>query len=114
MKRRLAVVILFALLSASSAKKFGRCELASILTRNGIPKNKIADWICLATAESSLNSRAINRNKNGSKDYGIFQLFSRITSLHPSNVQRKSTRDTDSMHGTAGRTSAEERTFLPT
>nr|BAK20441.1 lysozyme [Haemaphysalis longicornis] len=74
MKRRLAVVILFALLSASSAKKFGRCELASILTRNGIPKNKIADWICLATAESSLNSRAINRNKNGSKDYGIFQI----------------------------------------
>ncbi|XP_070394956.1 lysozyme c-1-like isoform X1 [Dermacentor albipictus] len=64
----------FVLLSAASAKKYGRCELASILVRNGIPRNQVPDWICLATAESSLNSKAVNRNRNHSTDYGIFQI----------------------------------------
>ncbi|KAK8779678.1 lysozyme c-1-like [Amblyomma americanum] len=68
------VLVLLALVCASGAKKYGRCELASILVRNGIPRNRIPDWICLATAESSLNSKAINKNKNGSTDYGIFQI----------------------------------------
>ncbi|KAM9113400.1 lysozyme C-like [Pangshura tecta] len=33
--------------------------------------------VCLAKHESSYNTRAINRNKDGSSDYGIFQLNSK-------------------------------------
>ncbi|CAN7983189.1 unnamed protein product [Ixodes pacificus] len=73
MRVRLALLV-FALLEASTAKKFSRCELASTLVRGGVPKPQIPDWICLAQAESSLNSRATNRNKNGSTDFGIFQI----------------------------------------
>ncbi|EEC00236.1 putative lysozyme [Ixodes scapularis] len=73
MRVRLALLV-FALLEASAAKKFTRCELASALVRGGVPKPQIPDWICLAQAESSLNSRATNRNKNGSTDFGIFQI----------------------------------------
>ncbi|KAH7947417.1 hypothetical protein HPB52_011812 [Rhipicephalus sanguineus] len=68
-----ASLALFALLSVANAKVYGRCELASILVRNGIPRSKVPDWICLAQAESSLNSKAVNRNRNRSIDYGIFQ-----------------------------------------
>uniref|UniRef100_G3MMW8 lysozyme n=1 Tax=Amblyomma maculatum TaxID=34609 RepID=G3MMW8_AMBMU len=69
-----SVLVLLVLVCGSRAKIYGRCELASTLVRNGIPKNLIPDWICLATAESSLNTKAINKNKNGSTDYGIFQI----------------------------------------
>ncbi|KAK8779676.1 hypothetical protein V5799_018981 [Amblyomma americanum] len=68
------LLVLLALVCSSRAKVYGRCELASILVRSGIPRNQIPDWICLATAESSLNSNAINRNTDGSTDYGIFQI----------------------------------------
>uniref|UniRef100_L7MBS7 lysozyme n=1 Tax=Rhipicephalus pulchellus TaxID=72859 RepID=L7MBS7_RHIPC len=69
-----ASLALFALLIVANAKVYGRCELASILVRNGIPRIKVPDWICLAQAESSLNSKAVNRNRNRSIDYGIFQI----------------------------------------
>lgn len=71
---RETIALVLLLVGASSAKVFTRCQLASALARNGIPRAQIPDWVCLANAESSLNSRATNRNKNGSTDYGIFQI----------------------------------------
>ncbi|XP_067135997.1 lysozyme c-1-like [Centruroides vittatus] len=58
----------------AEGKVYKRCEMASILARNGIPRNQIPNWICLIRHESNFNSRATNRNRNGSKDYGIFQI----------------------------------------
>ncbi|XP_077485982.1 lysozyme C-like [Amblyomma americanum] len=75
MRISLALVLL-ALVRGSRARRYGRCELASILVRNGIPRSRIPDWICMATAESSLNSKAIHKNQDGSTDYGIFQINS--------------------------------------
>ena len=37
----------------------------------------LANWVCLSKWESSYNTRAINRNTDGSTDYGIFQINSR-------------------------------------
>ncbi|XP_070394957.1 lysozyme c-1-like isoform X2 [Dermacentor albipictus] len=47
-----------------------------LLESNGFAGNwfVIPKGICLATAESSLNSKAVNRNRNHSTDYGIFQI----------------------------------------
>ncbi|CAL1602331.1 unnamed protein product [Knipowitschia caucasica] len=37
----------------------------------------LADWVCLVENESSFNTNALNsRNRNGSKDYGLFQINS--------------------------------------
>ncbi|XP_077488084.1 lysozyme c-1-like [Amblyomma americanum] len=73
MRIHLSLVFL-ALVCSCRAKVYDRCELASILVGSGIPKSQIPDWICLATAESSLDSNAINGNTDGSTDYGIFQI----------------------------------------
>ncbi|XP_030403048.1 lysozyme C-like [Gopherus evgoodei] len=57
-----------------------RCRLVRIFRQQsleGFVGRKVADWVCLAKHESSYNTRAINRNKNGSSDYGIFQINSK-------------------------------------
>uniref|UniRef100_A0A8C3SDN2 lysozyme n=1 Tax=Chelydra serpentina TaxID=8475 RepID=A0A8C3SDN2_CHESE len=57
-----------------------RCQLVRILRQHrleGFVGRTVADWVCLAKHESSYNTRAINRNKNGSSDYGIFQINSK-------------------------------------
>ncbi|KAK8779677.1 hypothetical protein V5799_018982 [Amblyomma americanum] len=112
MRIHLSLVFL-ALVCSCRAKVYDRCELASILVGSGIPESQIPDWICLATAESSLDSNAINGNTDGSTDYGIFQHSSRTTSPHPCSVQKRSTSNKGSRRGTAGRTSAKDRTSPP-
>uniref|UniRef100_A0A182WJG9 Lysozyme n=1 Tax=Anopheles minimus TaxID=112268 RepID=A0A182WJG9_9DIPT len=56
------------------AKTFGKCELAKTLANNGIARASLPDWICLVQHESGFSTTATNNNKNGSKDYGIFQI----------------------------------------
>ncbi|CAM9971353.1 unnamed protein product [Lampetra fluviatilis] len=58
------------------AKVFARCELAKALHDMGVGKASLGDWVCLAQAESSYNTRATYHNYNGSTDYGIFQINS--------------------------------------
>ncbi|XP_049541918.1 lysozyme c-1-like [Anopheles darlingi] len=57
-----------------SGKTFGKCELAKILVDKGISKSAVPDWICLVQHESAFSSTATNKNKNGSTDYGLFQI----------------------------------------
>uniref|UniRef100_A0A8C8SMJ8 lysozyme n=1 Tax=Pelusios castaneus TaxID=367368 RepID=A0A8C8SMJ8_9SAUR len=57
-----------------------RCELVQILRRAGLEgfvRRTVADWTCLVQHESNYNTRAINRNKNRSTDYGLFQINSK-------------------------------------
>nr|BAF75844.1 c-type lysozyme [Scophthalmus rhombus] len=73
--------LLFLLLVAvAGAKVFERCELARLLKSYGMNNYRgisLADWVCLSQWESSYNTRATNRNTDGSTDYGIFQINSR-------------------------------------
>ncbi|KAG5671031.1 hypothetical protein PVAND_001249 [Polypedilum vanderplanki] len=70
--------LLFAIFAFSEAKVFTKCELVKALYKAGIPKSKLRDWACLVQHESSYNSKAKGGpNKNGSYDYGIFQINSK-------------------------------------
>ncbi|XP_053675128.1 lysozyme c-1-like [Anopheles nili] len=57
-----------------NGKTVGKCELAKALFNNGIAKASIPNWICLVQNESAFNTAATNKNKNGSTDYGLFQI----------------------------------------
>lgn len=53
-------------------------EVAALLRQAGFPESSIGRMVCTAKYESSFYERASNRNRNGSSDYGLFQ----INSLH--------------------------------
>ncbi|OAL68001.1 lysozyme [Trichophyton violaceum] len=60
------------------AKTFNRCELAKELKKQGFAKENLPDWVCLVEAESSRRSHKIGKvNKNGSQDFGLFQINDR-------------------------------------
>ncbi|KAF2357914.1 Glycoside hydrolase family 22 [Trinorchestia longiramus] len=69
-----------ALLAATShARVFTKCQLAKKLKCTyKIPKNKLADWVCLVKAESNYNTAVVNTNNDGSKDYGLFQISNKV------------------------------------
>lgn len=50
--------------------------LIQLLTAQGFPQEDIPMLTCIATKESSLNPKAINKtgNRNGTKDHGLFQI----------------------------------------
>lgn len=69
---------LLLLLIGVEGKIFRKCELVNTLVRNGVPRNQIANWVCLAKHESNFNSRIKSRmNRNRSFDHGIFQINDR-------------------------------------
>ncbi|KAJ8338904.1 hypothetical protein SKAU_G00356900 [Synaphobranchus kaupii] len=73
-------LVFLLLVAAASAKTFSRCELARTLKYAGMDGYygiSLADWVCLSKWESDYNTRATNRNTDGSTDYGIFQINSR-------------------------------------
>ncbi|XP_056156057.1 lysozyme C-like [Lampris incognitus] len=73
-------LLLLLLVAVASAKVFNRCEWARVLKRNGMDGYggySLANWVCLTQWESSYNTAATNSNRNGSTDYGIFQINSR-------------------------------------
>ncbi|XP_003476141.1 lysozyme C-like [Cavia porcellus] len=61
-------------------KIYKRCELAKALKEKGMAGYhgiSLANWMCLAKAESSYNTRVTNYNPGDkSTDYGIFQINS--------------------------------------
>ncbi|KAG2464908.1 LYSC protein, partial [Polypterus senegalus] len=77
----LAVLLLVGICSPATGKVYGRCELAKILKASGMSGYRgvqLADWVCLAKWESDYNTNAENHNTDGSTDYGIFQINSRL------------------------------------
>ena len=67
----------------SESKVFQRCELARELVKShGFSCSDISDWICLVQSESSYNTKAIHKNTDGSVDYGLFQVCSKVTQRH--------------------------------
>ncbi|NXF30782.1 LYSC protein, partial [Nyctibius bracteatus] len=78
----LLLLLLLALLTmVTRAKVFRRCELARVLQRNGLEGYRgysLANWLCMAFYESTFDTAAQNIKADGSADYGIFQISSRL------------------------------------
>ncbi|XP_007536733.1 lysozyme-like protein 1 isoform X2 [Erinaceus europaeus] len=78
MKAASVLVLLGCLLSAQP-KVYTRCKLAKIFSRAGLDNFQgfsLGNWICLAYYESRYNTTAQKQLKDGSTDYGIFQINS--------------------------------------
>nr|AGV28585.1 lysozyme 6 [Ostrinia furnacalis] len=74
---KLAVVVVFvvAALWSSDAVRLRRCEIVQELRTQGFPEAQMRDWVCLIENESGGNTGKVSPvNKNGSKDYGLFQI----------------------------------------
>ncbi|KAG5671030.1 hypothetical protein PVAND_001248 [Polypedilum vanderplanki] len=78
MKFLIAAILFVAIFANINAKIYSKCELVRTLYNSGIPQSQLRDWACLVQHESSYNSKAKGGpNKNGSYDYGIFQINSK-------------------------------------
>ncbi|XP_032068107.1 lysozyme C, milk isozyme-like [Thamnophis elegans] len=79
--KALILTLLFLFIAANEAKVYTKCELASILKRNGMDGYygySLGNWICLAYYETNYNSGLVGEpNWDGSRNYGIFQINSR-------------------------------------
>ncbi|XP_026484424.1 lysozyme-like [Vanessa tameamea] len=75
MKCLLALFAIAVIVLQCEGKKFTRCELVHQLRDHGFPEGKLRDWVCLVENESSRTTSKIGKvNKNGSRDYGLFQI----------------------------------------
>merc|ERR1711981_712158 len=65
-----------ALIAASQAKIYNRCDLAyELIHSHGFAKGSISEWICLISHESGYNTAAKGGpNYDGSYDWGLFQI----------------------------------------
>ncbi len=51
-------------------------EIATLLRNAGFPSSEIGPMVCTAKWESAWRDRSTNKNRNGSTDYGLFQINS--------------------------------------
>ncbi|XP_060528310.1 uncharacterized protein LOC132703201 [Cylas formicarius] len=66
----LAIVYLLHV-GTTSAKTYTNCEFAKTMLNNGIPKDQLGTWTCIASHESNFNTDSINHDTG---DYGILQI----------------------------------------
>ncbi|XP_053150709.1 sperm acrosome membrane-associated protein 3-like isoform X2 [Hemicordylus capensis] len=81
MKAVLLIPIVACFVVKVRSKIFSRCELALIMQRwglDGYEGYNLADWVCLAYFTSGFNTAAVTHNSDGSSEYGIFQINSRL------------------------------------
>ncbi|XP_055529484.1 lysozyme-like [Wyeomyia smithii] len=64
-------------ISSTEGKKFTTCSLAKALLDQGFSKEDLVNWVCLVQAESGMNTTKRNHNRNGSTDWGLFQINDR-------------------------------------
>ena len=75
MKATLFLIAALALAAPAFGKTFTRCSLAKEMARLGVPRSELPQWVCIAKHESSYRTGVVGpTNKNGSNDYGIFQI----------------------------------------
>lgn len=62
-------------MAAATSRRLSRAEIADVMRRAGWPESAIPVGVAIALAESGGNPRAVNtKNRNGSRDYGLFQI----------------------------------------
>ncbi|XP_034482089.1 lysozyme A/C-like [Drosophila innubila] len=72
-----AFIVLVALAFAAPAfgRTMDRCSLAREMAKLGVPRDQLSKWTCIAEHESSYRTGITGKkNKNGTNDYGIFQI----------------------------------------
>ncbi|XP_007577315.1 PREDICTED: lysozyme C-like isoform X1 [Poecilia mexicana] len=78
--KMMKTLVLLLLVAVANAKRFERCDWARTLKASGMDGYRgisLADWVCLTQHESGFDTSTTNRNRDGSTDYGIFQINSR-------------------------------------
>lgn len=60
----------------SKGGRQSECDVARYLKNAGFPQNTIGTMVCISKYESSWNCDATNKNKDGSTDYGLFEINS--------------------------------------
>uniref|UniRef100_H2MKJ6 lysozyme n=2 Tax=Oryzias latipes TaxID=8090 RepID=H2MKJ6_ORYLA len=78
-EQKMKSLVFLLLVAGASAKVFERCQWARLLKAQGMDGYRgvsLANWVCLTQHESRFNTNAINHNRDGSTDYGIFQINS--------------------------------------
>jgi len=61
---------------ARPARILGEARVADLLRAAGFPYDRIGQMVCTARYESGFNANAVNRNTNGTRDRGLFQINS--------------------------------------
>nr|XP_019560431.2 lysozyme c-1-like isoform X2 [Aedes albopictus] len=73
----IASLLLVLLATLNEAKIFKKCDLAKELGKSGISRTFHGNWICLANAESGLDTTKLTQLPNLTASYGIFQINSK-------------------------------------
>ncbi|CAC5390100.1 LYZ [Mytilus coruscus] len=68
------ILLAFALVGYSYGATKTKCQVVQALRNQGVPDSDLRDWLCLVKHESNYVYDVIRTNRNGSKDYGIFQF----------------------------------------
>eukprot|EP00069_Balaena_mysticetus_P010129 bmy_20515T0 len=79
MKAAGTLALMGCLITVVEPKIYTRCKLAKIFSRAGLDNYRgfrLGNWICMAYYESHYNTTAQTDLKDGSTDYGIFQINS--------------------------------------
>jgi|GEM_PF-2348589 len=61
-----------------AGRRLSQTEAATLIRQAGFPESVVGKMLCTIKYESSFYERASNKNRNGSSDYGLFQ----VNSLH--------------------------------
>lgn len=95
--RKMSPLILLAtaavlLIGSGEAKKFDKCSLAKALLAQGFSKADLRNWVCLIQNESAMDTTKKNNNRNGSTDWGLFQINDRYW-CDPQDKSKKASND---------------------
>ncbi|XP_049868495.1 lysozyme-like [Pectinophora gossypiella] len=75
MQKYILGVLVLAIALQCEAYQMTTCQLISELRKHGFPEDKMRDWVCLVQNESNrMTHKTGTVNKNGSRDYGLFQI----------------------------------------
>ncbi|EEC00237.1 lysozyme, putative [Ixodes scapularis] len=70
-----AALAVLGLLGGGDARVLTRCGLARVLVWYGTPRDLVPDFVCLAEAESSLDTAKVATTDGSARNgYGIFQV----------------------------------------
>jgi lysozyme C len=59
-----------------AGRRIKEAEAATLIREAGFPEAAVGKMLCTIKYESNFYERALNRNRNGSTDYGLFQINS--------------------------------------
>lgn len=60
-----------------AGRRIPQSEVASLLRHAGFKESAVPQMLCAAKYESAYFARALHTNRNGSHDYGLFQINDR-------------------------------------